>query len=326
MEKLNVHLKRELPEEVEGYLREHLESGIALSFGDDLPQPADYQVLVSGRPPREFLDAGKDLHTVIIPWAGVSRTTRELLDEYPDIALHNLHHNAAPTAEAALALMFAAAKSVLPLDRALREGDWTPRYEGGHSLLLAGKQALIVGYGEIGRRVGEALLSLGAHVRGIRKHQGREEKGEVAFYPPSRLADLLPTTDLLFLTLPLTPETKGLIGEEELGYLPQDAILVNVSRGPVVDQEALYHALRDGRLFGAGLDVWYNYPREEEERANTPPADFPFHELDNVVMSPHRGGSTLSTERLRMTHLARLLNAIHRGEDVPNRVDLTEGY
>jgi phosphoglycerate dehydrogenase-like enzyme len=88
----------------------------------------------------------------------------------------------------------------------------------------------------------------------------------------------------------------------------------------------LYLALRDGRLQGAGLDVWYNYPPDEAARINTPPADYPFSELENVVMSPHRAGGTLETGRLRMTHLAKLLNMAARGEPIPNCLDLERGY
>ena len=162
-------------------------------------------------------------------------------------------------------------------------------------------------------------------VLAIRRDPGVGSEG-VAVHPPGALHDLLPQTDALLLTLPLTAETRGLIGAPELKLLPQGAILVNVGRGPLVDQEALYHALESGKLHGAGLDVWYNYPHDEESRCDTPPADFPFDQLDNVVMSPHRAGSTQETERLRLIHLAESLNAAARGEPIPNPVDLEAGY
>ncbi|MBS1250380.1 MAG: D-3-phosphoglycerate dehydrogenase [Chloroflexi bacterium] len=117
-----------------------------------------------------------------------------------------------------------------------------------------------------------------------------------------------------------------MIGAEELALLPEQAVLVNVSRGPIVEQGPLYEALKTGKLYGAGLDVWYNYPHAEEERENTPPADYPFHELENVVMSPHRGGSTQATQRLRVTHLAKMLNAAANGEEMQNKIDLKRGY
>jgi phosphoglycerate dehydrogenase-like enzyme len=145
-------------------------------------------------------------------------------------------------------------------------------------------------------------------------------------HPPQALHRLLPCANALFICLPLTPATTGLIGAKELALLPPHAVLVNVARGPIVDEAALYHALRDGALHAAGLDVWYNYPPDEAARAHTPPSDYPFHELDNVVMSPHRAGGSTETELQRMAHLARLLNAAARGEEMPNRVDLQAGY
>jgi phosphoglycerate dehydrogenase-like enzyme len=162
-------------------------------------------------------------------------------------------------------------------------------------------------------------------VLAIRRNPGTGDAG-IPVHPPDALHDLLPQADVLFLTLPLTEQTRGLIGAAELELLPQGAILVNVGRGPIVDQGALYHALESGKLHGAGLDVWYNYPPDEESKSDTPPADFPFHQLNNVVMSPHRGGHTEETGYLRMIHLAESLNAAARGEPIPNAVDLQAGY
>jgi phosphoglycerate dehydrogenase-like enzyme len=128
------------------------------------------------------------------------------------------------------------------------------------------------------------------------------------------------------ICLPHTQETNGLIGQTELDLLPADAVLVNIGRGAVVDEGALFAALRDGRIHGAGLDVWYNYPADKASRSNTPPANYPFHELDNVVMSPHRGGDSTDTNRLRVMELANLLNAAAEGKIMPNLVDLSAGY
>ncbi len=89
----------------------------------------------------------------------------------------------------------------------------------------------------------------------------------------------------------------GLLGAAELALLPDGAVLVNIGRGPIVDERALYEGLRDGRPHAAGLDVWYSYPPDEAARANWPPSAYPFHELDNVVLSPHRGGAADETAR-----------------------------
>lgn len=308
-------------------LREQLAPDVELVLGPDLPDPAAYDVLVAGRPQREHLTASPCLHTLVIPWSGMPEETRDLMLDFPGVAVHNLHHNAEPVAELTLALLLAAAKFVVPLDRALRRHDWTYRYEPPPTALLHGKTALILGYGAIGRRVARACRALGMTVLATRRSADAsyDEEG-VAIYPADALPDLLPRANALIITLPLTPETDGLLGEAELASLPEGAMLVNVGRGAIVEQGALYEALRSRRLRAAGLDVWYNYPPDAESRADTPPADVPFGELDNVVMSPHRGGSTDETGSLRMAHLARLLNALARGEEPPNRVDVAAGY
>jgi phosphoglycerate dehydrogenase-like enzyme len=188
----------------------------------------------------------------------------------------------------------------------------------------------VLGYGAIGQRVARVCQALGMHVLAVRHDPlapGPEDvRAEI--YGPAELHRLLPRSHVLIITLPLTEETDGLIGAGELALLPEGALLVNVARGEIVSEAALYRALRDGRLAAAGLDVWYSYPEDRESRTHTPPSRFPFHELDNVVMSPHRGGAFGSnyTEHARVVHLARLLNAAARGEAMTNRVDLSRGY
>jgi phosphoglycerate dehydrogenase-like enzyme len=161
---------------------------------------------------------------------------------------------------------------------------------------------------------------------GVRRNPDSLKDQFAEIYTLENLPILLPEVDVLLIALPLTPETENLIGEVELSLMPQGAVLVNIGRGPIVEQGALYQALKDGHLRGAGLDVWYNYPPDESARANTPPADYAFHELENIVMSPHRGGGSDGTEELRMIHLAKILNLTAAGESIPNRVDLTLGY
>ena len=324
---LRVHLLPPPDEEALAHLREGLDDDVALTCGPDRPEPAMYQVLVAGRPSRDDLSASPAMHTLIIPWSGLPAQTRELLQDFPGIAIHNLHHNAAPVAELAVALFLGAAKFLIPFDGALRQGDWTPRYRPTPAALLQGKTALILGYGAIGQRVARVCQALGMDVLATRRSlPAPVQEDGVAVHPAGALPDLLPRTAALFITLPLTPETEGLIGTAELATLPAGAVLVNVGRGAVVDQEALFHALQSGHLRAAGLDVWYNYPPDEESRTATLPADYPLHELENVVLSPHRGGSTDETARLRMTHLARLLNCAARDEPLPNKVDVTAGY
>jgi phosphoglycerate dehydrogenase-like enzyme len=323
---LNAHVLDDPNPEDLAHLQFYLDAGVRLSTGPQVP--ANAEILVAGRPKRQHLTASPSLRALIVPWAGLPDTTRDLLLDFPHLAVHNLHHNAAATAEMAIALLMSAAKFIVPIDGKLRAGDWTPRYQRSQSIGLEGKTALILGYGEIGRRVARVCRALGLNVLATRRQPGSPAPGEadVEVCSPTELHRLLPRADVLVITLPLTPETKGLIGAEEIALLPRGAVLVNVGRGAIVDEGALYHALREGALAAAGLDVWYNYPKDEASRANTPPSKHPFHELDNVVMSPHRGGDAVDIERQRMAHLAKLLNAAARGEPMPNQVDVERGY
>jgi phosphoglycerate dehydrogenase-like enzyme len=200
--------------------------------------------------------------------------------------------------------------------------------EPNHSITLEGKTALILGFGHIGQRVGRYCQALGMKVMGVRRQSNREILPglQAEIFLPNVLPELLSQAHVLIITLPFTPDTDGLIGAKEIALLPPGALLVNVGRGRIIDQAALYTALKKGSLLAAGLDVWYNYPSEPGMRQNTPPADYPFHELDNVVMSPHRGGDSTDSEFLRLTHLAALLNALERGEPVENQVDVQDGY
>lgn len=309
-------------------LQERLDPKIALITGTEIPQPAAYEILISGRPTAEMLDASPNLRTLLIPWAGLPEATAQMMAEYPKVAVHNLHHNAAATAETALMLLFAAAKLIIPIERRFRAHDWRPRYAPNPALLLKDKTALILGYGSIGQDVARTCAAIGMRVLATRRNldgnAARQPGAEI--HPPDALHRLLPQANVLIITLPLTPETNGVIGAAELDQLPDDAIVINVGRGPIVDQRALYHALKEGRLHSAGIDVWYNYPPDEETRANTPPADVPFHELDNIVMSPHRGGGAKEIEIYRMQHIADFLNAAADGSPLPNKIDLERGY
>jgi phosphoglycerate dehydrogenase-like enzyme len=308
-------------------LRSELVDDIKFSSSTNDDMPVVTQILIAGQPKLEHLTHAKKLEALIIPWAGIPTDTHDLLLEHQDVTVHNLHHNAEAVAELALALLLSAAKFIVPFDADLRDHNWQRRYLPNSSLLLSGKTALILGYGAIGRRVAIMCKALGMQILAIRR-QPESSPDPVAdeIHGPATLAALLPRTHALMICLPLTDETSGMIGETELALMPSRSVLVNIGRGRIVDEAALYHSLRDAQILAAGLDVWYNYPSIEEERSMTAPSTYPFHELENVVLSPHRGGATSETNLLRMHHLARMLNEYVAGEELPNRVDLEAGY
>lgn len=309
-------------------LQDLLGPRFSVTIGKDLPNPPTFEILVAGRPTRVQIEASPHLRALVIPFAGVPLETRSLLRDFPDIAVHNLHHNANATAEMALALLLSAAKCIVPIDRQLRVNDWRPRYQPNPSILLHGKTALILGYGAVGRRVARSCLALGMKVLATRKSVRASEVDAmgVTIHPASSTSELLPDTHALIVCLPLTDETEGLLDTSALTSLSKGAIVVNVARGPVIEAEALYRALEAGHLHAAGLDVWYNYPKGEDERSETPPSEWPFADLDNVVMSPHRAGGSSENELVRARALAALLKRMDAGDESANRVDLEVGY
>ena len=328
MSSLSVHLLNDPDPQAFDLLQHGCDPSIFFTTGEPSAS-ASYEVLVAGRPRLEHLTSSPKLRLLVIPYAGLPAATRELLQDFPHLAVHNLHHNAALTAEMALTLLLAAAKFIIPCDRALRQHDWRPRYHPPPAVSLDRKTALILGFGQVGQRIGRACHALGMRVLALRRQPENTippVEYPVEIFGPAMLLQLLPRAHVLIIALPATAATEALIGERELALLPPAAVLVNVGRGAIVDQAALYAALTSGQLGAAGLDVWYNYPRSQAEWVNTPPADYPFHTLDNVVLSPHRAGASTETESLRMTHLAELLNAIARGGPIPNRVDVQAGY
>lgn len=310
-----------------GHLRSVLDERVKLVVSTELPVDVRVDGLVRGVPSDEQLAACPDLRQLYIPYAGLPRATRERLAKRPDVAVHNLHHNAAPTAELATALLLGTAKRIVPYDRDLRGGDWRRRWQAPEAATLDGGHAVVLGYGAIGQRVAHACRALGMRVTAIRRRAGRGDRhGPVALAPPTELTSVVRDAMALIVCLPLTEATTGIVDADVIAALPSSAYVVNIGRGPLIEEQPFYEALRDGRLAGAGLDVWYRYPTSEATRAKTLPSDYPFHELDNVVLSPHRAGLTLQNEPLRAQALARLLRAAAAEEDVPNRVDLAEGY
>ena len=279
-------------------------------------------VLIDGRP-SPLLD-GAYLAHVVVPWAGFPPALRGALLERPHLKAYNAHYNAPFVAQHALALLLAAAQRLTPIDAALRRGDWGDRARPERSRHLAGGEALLLGFGAIGRHLSPMLRGLGMRVTALRRRLECDEDG-VRVIGPSGLPAALARADAVLVSLPATPATEGLLDGQALARLKPGALVVNVGRGSVIDEDALYDALASGRLAGAGLDVWWRYPAGPEEQGATPPATRPFWELPNVVLSPHRADATDASERARVADVCATLWAIAEGRE-RSRVDVEAGY
>lgn len=267
---------------------------------------------------------GASLRRVIVPWAGVPNRLRESLREHPHLELHNSHFNDAFVAQHAVALLLACANRIVEADRRLREGNWGRREDGGlSSMQLDGRTALLLGYGSIGRQTGRRLEGLGMELIAYR---GNPRAGEpVRQFGPGELHRALGLADVVVASLPSTRQTRGLLDGEALAAMREGGILVNVGRGDLIDEQALYDSLAGGRLLAAGLDVWWRYPDSDDERGHTFPSRLPFHELPNVVMSPHRGNGVAEWEGACFEDVLATLRDIAAGGD-RNLVDPERGY
>jgi len=280
-------------------------------------------VLVDGNPSPELLDA-PDLKHVIVPYVGIRESLREGVLERPHLTLYNSHFNDAFVAQHAVALLLTCANRVIPADRALRQGDWRPGSDDSFlSMFLPDKTCLLLGYGAIGKEVETRVRGLGMTVSAYRRHPS--ENSDIKEYGSDELHTALAEADVVVVSLPSTPETKNLLDEAAIQAMKPGSIVVNVGRGDVIDQHALYDALKSEHLFGAGIDVWWNYPEGEEARANTLPSDAPLHELENVVLSPHRANQAQDWQLASLKDVSKTLNAIARGEK-RNVVEVERGY
>jgi phosphoglycerate dehydrogenase-like enzyme len=204
---------------------------------------------------------------------------------------------------------------------AFRAGSWvaSPQFGGGrpHGEVL-GCTIGIVGYGRIGREVAERAAGLKCRVLAANRSPVTEPAPAETVYPLSELDRMLPACDTLLIACGLGPETRGLIDARRLALLKPGALLINVARAAIVDEDALYDALKDGHLGGAALDVWWQYPSAGEPDRR--PSRRPFHELPNVLMTPHSSSSSDATAERRWSLVAANLDRFARGEPLENIV------
>jgi len=207
-------------------------------------------------------------------------------------------------AEGALALILHLLKRVGRFTELVREGGWAKREELALGD-LDGATLGIVGYGRIGRRLGDVATVLGARVLAHDPYAGSSTVD-----PRVTLIDLralVAQSDVISLHAPLTPETRGLIGADVLAQVKRGAVLVNCGRGGLLDLDAAYDALHDGRLAGVGLDVY------EPE----PPADHPLFHHPDVVLTPHMMGLSRRARRLVFEEMADGMAAVLSGRRAP---------
>ena len=220
--------------------------------------------------------------------------------------------------EYVMAALLARCVPLTDADARLRRGDWAywagapERAHPEMSEMTIG----LFGFGHIGRTVAERARSFGMGVVAANRSPISSPLVDKVF-PLDDLA-FWSEADAIVVSIPLASETTGIVGVAQIAAMRSDAILMNVGRGPVIDEQALYDALVARRIGGAVIDTWYRYPTAAEPTRL--PASLPFHELDNIVMTPHMSGWTRGTIRRRRDLIARNVNHLASNEPLENLV------
>jgi len=181
----------------------------------------------------------------------------------------------------------------------------------------------IVGYGRVGREVARRAAPFGCRILAVNRTPREPEPGVEDVLPLGALDRMLPECDTVALCTALGAETTGLFDARRLSLMKSSAFLINIARGQIVDEDAIYSALRDRTIGGAAIDVWWQYPTaaEPERRGSR----HPFHKLPNVIATPHNSGWTDGMVERRWNEIANNINRFVRGAPVINLVTATGG-
>jgi len=281
----------------------------------------DIDVLVCSAMTPAMAQAAHQLRLVHVTGAGYDKVPLDTLRAGVTVA--NTFHHAAPIAEHVIMVSLMLSRRVIPTDRSLRAGAWrtvgtdgsVPFHPSFRDLTVG-----LVGFGGIGQEVARLARSLGMPVRAIRQNPGGALPDGLTLDwvgGTGDLPELLATSDIVVVTVPLSDHTRGLINAEAFAALREGALLVNVARGPVVDLDALVGALESGRLGGAAIDVWWGAPSDTGE---APPSVARLSTFDNVVLTPHYSGHARSTFELRAGDIRANIASLVAGQPLINVV------
>lgn len=304
--------------------RERFEAGVRFAdvrWQTDGTPPAelrDTDVYVGSRFTAAMAEAAQTLKLIHIAGAGTDKVDFDALP--PEVLVANTFHHEQSIAEYVVASAVMLRRDFLTQDRALRRNVWaTSVYDQAipQPSALADARIGFVGFGHIGQRAWNLFRAFGctgAAVTGSGRvaDVGLEWAGDTG-----ELDRLLEECDVAVVSAPLNEHTEGMIGAAQLSALGEHGVLINVGRGGLVKERALYDALSNGVIRAAAIDVWYRYPAAD---GMSPPADLPFAELPNLLMTPHSSGITRNTFTGRVDDVVANIGRLSRGEALRNVV------
>jgi phosphoglycerate dehydrogenase-like enzyme len=259
----------------------------------------------------------ENLKLIQLPGAGLDGLDLDAVPKQTSVC--NVFEHEIPIAEFVMAAILQGVTNLVQLDKNIRSNNWSGSYLFGpaHDELF-GKTIGIIGYGHIGKEVAKRIKPFGVQVIGCGPRIPTAGEIPDVFYSVEDLDTVLALSDFILISTPLTPETKGLISKNEFKHMKRSAVILNIARGEVINEEALYQACRDKEIGGAVIDTWYQYPTSISD--NTSPSRFNFSELDNVIMSPHASTWTDALIRRRTKFIAENLNRLSKGQPLLNVV------
>jgi phosphoglycerate dehydrogenase-like enzyme len=266
-----------------------------------LVQEADFLILFPGQISERVLRAASRLKLIQLVAAGYDSMDMSLCQELGIPVANNGGANSIDVAEHTIGLILGFYRRLIELDRNVRADRWRDIDTGSSTYTINGKTVGIVGFGNIGKRVAYLLRAFGARLLYYDQYPPASELGVTRM----ALEDLLRESDIVTVHLPLTHETRGIIGRHELSLLKPTALLVNTCRGPIVDEVALTEVLSERRILGATLDVLEQEP---------PAPDNPLLKLGNVLLTPHVAGVTYDTWTRRGEFVFQNLQRVCEGE------------
>lgn len=283
---------------------------------------ADADVLVAAKLTADQAATAPRLRLVHAPGAGYDGIDQAGLA--PDTIVANTFHHEDSIAEQVIASAVLLRRGLLDQDRQLRGGRWASSvYDRSipQPRNLTGARIGFVGFGHIGRRCWELFAAFGCTGAAV-TGSGRPAPADSPALQWIGRADtdlhrLLTQTDVLVVSAPLTDTTRDLIGADELAQLPADAIVINVGRGPLINEDALHESLASKQIGGAAIDVWYTYPDPD---GNGAPAHRDFASLPNTLLTPHSSGVTAETFAGRAADIAANITALIEGTALRNVV------
>lgn len=336
------YLLESIPKDIEivARIREEYSGGPPNQDPEIIAASKDAEILLGPYVTEEILEQalpenGGKLKLIFIPWTGIDRLNFELLRKYP-VTVANSHGNARTVAEHAIALLLTAAKNIIHHDRLMRKGDWSSRFKSMPSINITGKTVGLLGLGAIGTECAKLLKGFEVKIIGCRrspeKTTNEQKELVVKVYSIDELETFLKKSDIVINSLPLTEETTNILDEKQFAWMKDGVIIVNVGRGKTIAQEAIYNAVKSGKVFAAGLDPQWNYPPrgnsgERDTKKEHYPSDFPIHEFDQVVLSPHRAADLAEGyERKHWFDVVENIIRIYKNEQPTNVVDLNLSY